>query len=152
MRFRNIRDVLDWTQTFHEALAREYDQLAENHERERVGLLLRYLAQHERVLSEALKHYEHDEAHETLELWIWHSADVDLPNDVHGLCEKLEKVDTTDVLILTLRFHDLLIDLYQKLLEKNTSPEVRSLFANIIGYEVKEKLNVVRDATRLEDL
>ncbi len=150
MRFRKIKDVLDWTRNFHDALARHYDNLAKGHERDRVGILLYYLAAHERALSEAMKHYEEDEVHELLGLW--YDPEVDLPQDLDSLGDTLETVDTTEVLKLAIRFHDLLIDLYQTLSENAPSPEVKDLFDNIASHEVKEKLRIVRDAGRLEDL
>lgn len=150
MRFRRIKDVLDWTRNFHNALAKHYDNLAIGHERDRVGILLYYLAAHERALSEAMKHYEEDEVHDVLDLW--YDPDVDLPQDLDSLTDTLQQVNVDEVLKLALRFHDVLIDLYQTLSEKAPTEGIKDLFDNIAGHEVKEKLRVVRDAGRLEDL
>jgi len=150
MRFHTIKEILDWTRTFHAKLASDYDRLAEEHERERVGLLLHYLAQHERALGEAIRHYEEDEIHDIL--GVAYAPDVDLPSDLDSLCNTLERVETADVLVLALRFHDLLIDLYEKLAETAPSPEIKALFEDIAQHEVKEKLRTVRDAAHLEDV
>ncbi len=150
MRFRHIRDILDWTRTFHETLADHYDQLAEGHERERVGLLLHYLAHHERLLSEALEHYEEKDTRKLLETAF--EPDLNLPPDHQTLADTLEQVDTAGVLSLALRFHDQLITLYQGLAAKAPSQEIKALFDDIASHETREKLRAVRDTDHLEDL
>ncbi len=149
MKFRNIRDLLDWTRAFHEAHALCYEKMSEGHERERVGLLLNYLADHDRVLSEALEHYEKDF---TRDLQFWRPPDLDLPQDYDSLCDTLEEVDCNRVLVMAMRFHDLLIDLYQTLADRSTSNDARELFQSIADIENKEKLRIARDAVRLEDI
>lgn len=150
MRFHTIRDILDWTRAFHGKLADEYDRLSEGHDRERVGLLLNYLAQHERALGEAIQHYEEDDIHDIL--GVRYAPDINLPPDLESLSSTMERVDTAGVLTLALRFHDLLVDLYQKLAATAPSPRIKALFEDIAGHEVKEKLRAVRDAGRLEDI
>jgi hypothetical protein len=150
MRFRNVREILDWTKTFHEALATEYEEMAIGHERERVGLLLSYLADHERVLSDALTHYEEDQTHSILETC--YAPDVELPEDVHALAEKIETLDTMSVMKLAVQFHEILVCLYRKLAEKAPSQEVKALFENIARHESREKINTVRNTGQFEDV
>lgn len=150
MRFRKIKDVLDWTRTFHSTLADDYDKLAEGHERERVGILLAYLAEHERVLGAALQHYEDDEHPSLLETG--YAPDVELPEDLNALCDTLDRLDTAGVLAMAIRFHDLLTGLYRKLSENAPSSQIKDLFENIASQEEHEKLRAVRDAGRLEDM
>lgn len=150
MRFRHIRDILDWTRTFHETIADHYDHLANGHDKERVGLLLHYLADHERLLSEALEHYEEKDTRKLLETAF--APDLDLPPNLDALSDKLEQVNTAGVLSMALRFHDQLITLYQGLSAKAPSPEIKALFDDIASHETREKLRAVRDADHLEDL
>jgi hypothetical protein len=152
MRFRQIRDVLDWTRTFHDTLANDYDGLAKGHEKERVGMLLQYLAEHERALSGALQHYEEDAAKAVLATWYDQAPEVKLPPDLNSLCDTLEKVDTDTVLTLALVFHDLLIDMYTTLAAKAPTPAAKTLFDSLVSQETREKMRTVRDALRLEDL
>lgn len=152
MRFHQIRDVLDWTRTFHDTLANDYDGLAKGHEKERVGMLLQYLAEHERALSGALQHYEEDAARALLATWYDQAPEVKLPPDLNSLCDTLEKVDTDTVLALALLFHDLLIDMYKALAAKAPTPAAKTLFDSLVSQETREKMRTVRDALRLEDL
>lgn len=150
MRIHKIRDIIDWTRAFHNKLADLYEELAQGHDRERVGLLLHYLALHERGLSDALKHYEEDAVHSELE--IKYDPDLELPPDVDSLTDTLQKVDTTEVLKMALKFDDVLVNVYRELADRAPTPEVKTLFENIVSHEIKEKLRTVRDAIRLEDL
>ena len=150
MRFHTVKEILDWTRCFHDKLAEDYEQLAEEHERERVGMLLHYLAEHERALGEAIRHYEEDDIHDIL--GVAFAPDVELPSDLDALCKAPDTIDTASVLALALRFHEALEQVYQKLAETAPSERIKALFENISNHEVKEKLRTVRDAGRLEDV
>ncbi|MCC1497196.1 hypothetical protein [Alcanivorax sp. 1008] len=152
MRFRQISEVIDWTRTFHDTLANDYDGIAKGHEKDRVGMLLQYLAEHERALSSALQHYEEDAAESLLATWYDQAPDIKLPPDLNALCDTLEKVDTETVLELSIKFHDVLIDMYAVLAEKAPTPATKALFDNLCSGETQEKMRTVRDALRLEDL
>lgn len=152
MRFRQIRDVLDWTRTFHDTLANDYDGMARGHEKERVGILLHYLAAHERALSAALQHYEEDAAKSLLATWYDNAPEVKLPPDLKSLCQTLEKVDTESVLALSITFHDTLIDMYSVLATEAPTPAVKALFDDLLSQESREKMRTVRDALYLEDI
>jgi rubrerythrin len=152
MRFRQISEVLDWTRAFHDTLANDYDGLAKGHEKERVGMLLQYLAEHERALSAAIEHYQEDAVSAVLDTWYDQAPEVKLPPDLNSLCNTLEKVDTETVLSLALMFHDVLIDMYSVLASKAPSQGAKALFDSLISQETREKMRTVRDAMRLEDL
>ncbi|MBZ2189636.1 hypothetical protein K8B33_11045 [Alcanivorax sp. JB21] len=152
MRFRRIKDVLEWTRRFHNTLANDYDGLARGQEQERVGMLLQYLAEHERALSEALQHYEEDAGAEVLNTWYDQAPEIALPPDLDSLSETLERVDTQSVLALALDFHDVLIDMYETFAAKAPTPGVQRLFDSLSSQETREKLRTARDALRLEDL
>ena len=152
MRFRQISDVLDWTRTFHDILANDYDELAKGHEKDRVGMLLQYLAEHERALSAAMQHYEEDAAESLLATWYDQSPEVKLPPNLDGLCDTLEKIDTDTVLALSMVFHDILIDMYKVFAAKAPTPAAKALFDSLLSQETREKMRTVRDAQRLEDL
>jgi hypothetical protein len=152
MRFRQIREVLDWTRTFHDTLAKDYDGMAKGHEKDRVGMLLQYLSEHERAQSSALQHYEEDAARSLLATWYDQAPEIKLPPDLNTLCDTLEKVDTETVLALSIAFHDTLIDMYAALAAKAPTPTAKTLFDSLRSQETQEKMRTVRDALRLEDI
>ena len=150
MHIRKIKDIFDWIQTFHVHLAEIYDRLAEGHDRDRVGLLLHYLAEHERALSNAVQHYMEDHIHTELDLP--YDPNFELPCDTDELAQAIKAVDTAEVLRLSLQYHDELLSVYEALAERAPNPQVQALFEGMLKHEVREKLRTVRDAGRLEDI
>lgn len=152
IRYRTVQDILVWTQTFHRALAREFERLSKGPVQERVALLLQYLADHERALAAAVHHFEADAQKELLNTWHDHFPELDMPEDLEQLEAHLESADTTEVLNAALRFHDVLIRLYEEI--RNTAPtdEVRDVFDNLLTRECREKERLARDANLLEDI
>src|SRR5690606_2414445 len=60
MRYKNIDEILAWTGRFHTELAQHYQQLARQHDRQRLEMLLSYLAEHQRRLAETLAQIRED--------------------------------------------------------------------------------------------
>jgi len=152
MRFRQVSEVLQWAQLFHDSLAKDYETLAKDHEKDRVGMLLHYLAEHQRALGLALQHYEEDAQASVLNTWFNRVPKIDLPPDLNSLAKALEKLDTRGVLDLAITFHDALIHIYQTLAMQTSIPTIEALFQDLAGQETQEKIRTVRDALRLEDL
>lgn len=152
MRFQQIKDVLAWTEAFHRALGREYEQLAGHSAQPRVAMLLDYLAAHENALADAMHQYEGDAADGLLKTWYQSAPDVALPDDLDSLCQALDCASTAGVVAMSIDFHDLLIGLYEQLTSQAPTPEAEALFANLSSLETREKMRMVRDAQELEDL
>ena len=152
MRFQQIKDVLAWTEAFHRALGREYEQLAGHSAQPRVAMLLDYLAAHEKALADAVGHYQEDGAKGLLNTWYQSAPDFALPGDLDSLCQALDCASTGGVVAMAMDFHDLLIGLYEQLQSQAPTPEAEALFANLTSMETREKMRMVRDAEELEDL
>jgi hypothetical protein len=150
MRFRRVRDVLDWTRSFHTALAEEYERLAYGHEKERVGLLLLYMAEHERTLGAALERYEEGGEHRVLE--IGYAPDLQLPDDMQSVIAQVKNLDTQAVMQLAVTFHEELVQFYRGLAEHAPNAEVQALFEDIAAHEIREKIDAVRHTEEFEDV
>ena len=151
IRYRQIREILDWMQAFHERLSIEYHIMSQGQVRERVALLLQYLADHQRQLQNAIKHYEEDASEEFLNTWHDHFPELDLPETLDDLKHHLSVINTDDVIRLAVKFHDVLICLFEEI--GNTAPtdEVRDVFNDLAQMERREKERMVRDSAFLED-
>lgn len=151
MRFKTIHEVLAWTGSFHQHLAEEYQRLSSGEPRERLRLLLQYLADHERALQQALAAYcdgTHDGA---LETWYDAAPDVPLPTPPGTLLEATQ-ADAIMMLVQTaLTFHDTVIELYSKLAAIAPNETIREIFENLCALENHEKLRLVRATTAMED-
>src|SRR5690606_42124719 len=79
IRYRQIREILDWMQAFHERLSIEYQTMSQGQVRERVALLLEYLADHQKKLKNAIKQYEEGASEKLLNSWHDHFPELELP-------------------------------------------------------------------------
>ncbi len=151
-RYRQVREILDWIQVFHEALSIEYQNMANGPVRERVALLLQYLADHQRTVKATIKHFEEDADTQVLNTWHDHFPELDLPDNLHDLKSHLSTISTNDVVRLALQFHDLLIHLYEEIRNSAPTDEVKDVFDNLALMESREKERMLRDANMLEDI
>ena len=58
MSIKKTRDIIDYARGFHEKLNLYYQSLAEHTNKERLKLLLEYMARHEKHFEECLAEYE----------------------------------------------------------------------------------------------
>ena len=151
MRFCKVSELLDWVSSFHEALAKQYGTLAEGAVKERAGMLLKYLSEHQQLLSEAMEKYESEAADSLLETWSDKCPDLDLPDTVTQLHSTLADKDTSEIIGQVIYFHGVLTDMYKTLAEEATNPSVKALFEQLSAMEQQETMRTVRDAQRLED-
>src|SRR5690606_29900857 len=79
MRFKTIEDVLAWTGVFHDHLAGEYQRLSERGEQQRLDLLLKYLADHERLLQRSVERFRDDAPERLRNTWFDMAPEVPLP-------------------------------------------------------------------------
>jgi hypothetical protein len=151
MRFCQVAELMDWINAYHQALAEQYSVLADEAVKERAALLLNYLSDHQKVLSESMGKYEMDAADSLLTTWSDQCPDLDLPESVTQLHSTLSGKDTEEIIKYVIEFHDILIDMYKALAEKATNSSVKDLFENLAEMERQEAMRTVRDAQRLED-
>jgi rubrerythrin len=126
-------------------------QLAAGASRERAALLLKYLSEHQQVLADSLGQYAEDAADEFLAVWSDQCPELEMPDSVNQLHNKLSGKDTDEIVRSAIEFHDQLIDMYKLLEDKATNPSVKALFEALAKMEQKEEMRTVRDAQRLED-
>ena len=152
MRFRTVQDILEWTRTFHHHLGEAYRELSESSTRERARMLLDYLADHEQALETAIEHYETDAADRLLRTWYQGTRDIPLPKTLEAAREALRDSDTTAIMLKSIEFHDLLIGIYRELVDQAPTDDARALFNSLAEMENHEKMRMVRDAMRFEDI
>lgn len=152
MRFKQIEDILDWVTQFHADLEVKYRELKVGAEKERVALLLDYLADHEHNLANAIMRYKDDASSRLLSTWFNQMPEVNYPERLAALSQHLSDGGTSEVVNMAIECHDLLIDMYKSLQVSNDTPSSKALFQSLIAMEEHEKMRMVRDAARLEGL
>ncbi|WP_111656776.1 hypothetical protein [Isoalcanivorax indicus] len=151
MRFKTIHEVLAWTGSFHQHLAEEYQRLSNGESRERLRLILQYLADHELALQQALAAYcdgGHDGA---LDTWYDSAPDIPLPTPSSTLLSAAQPEAAIMLVHAALAFHDTVIELYTKMAAIAPNETVREIFENLCALENHEKLRLVRATTALDD-
>ncbi len=97
MRFCQVKEVLDWVVSFHERLSEEYDRLRDDATKEKVSLLLNYLAEHQRMLVSTIEKFEIDAADELLNVWSQECPSLKLPASLEELHVTLAGKETNDI-------------------------------------------------------
>ncbi len=151
MRFRQVREILEWNQTIHEQLAQRYAELAQQSSDERVTLMLRYLADHETALQNAVQAYETDAADALLETWFDQAPALELPASLAELKINLQQASVMDIVKIAINTHEFLMAIYRELHDLSDVATAREVFANLLELEQHEAMRTVRDAQRLED-
>ena len=152
MRFKQIEDILTWIRQFHADLEIVYRGLKEKTDKERLAMLLDYLADHEHTLADAVDKYKEDASSTLLHTWFNQLPETDYQDKLTDLLQSFSCDNTSEVLSLAIDCHDLLIDLYKNLQSSNDTPSSKTLFQNLVDMEEHEKIRMVRDAARLEDI
>jgi len=152
MQIETINDVLTWTQHTHQELANCLYHCAEQSDRERLRVLLDYLAEHEQRLATTLERYKGEADHRVLDTWCLEYFDK-RPVQTHQECNQpFDQMDTKTVVKHIVSLHEQLVSLYQYLSGRAETGRTRELFDDMANLEQHESMVMVRDANWLEDI
>ncbi|SFI23456.1 hypothetical protein [Modicisalibacter xianhensis] len=152
MQVETLGDVLDWTKAAHTNLADCLSHCSTSSRRERVKMLLDYLAQHERELSRTLEMSRQDASPSALNTWCYEYFEK-YPIEPHEQCnDAFRDKDTDQVMAAILAWHDKVSGLYRFLLSRAETNSARELLTNLLSLEEHETMRIVRDAGRMEDI
>ncbi len=150
MRFRQLKDILEWTRQFHARIAQRFAR--EPGVSERAGMLLGYLADHEEKLAAAIEHFESDADSRLLNSWFQVATGFDaLPSETE-LCKTLEDADELTIINLVVSCHDQIIHAYKELQGHTGIESVKEVLDDLIQLEQNKKILMVRDAQYLQDI
>jgi hypothetical protein len=152
MRFKQVEDILSWVVQFHADLELRYRELEEGDAKERVVMLLEYLADHQQILGGAIEKFKVDASSQLLNTWFNQTPVVNYPEKLASLASRVSGASTSEVVLIAVECHDLLIQMYKALQRDSDMQSLKDLFQTLIDMEQHEKLRMVRDAGRLEDL
>lgn len=150
MRFKQLKDVLDYLINAHQQMGEYYTQLSDTVLQQRVKLILDYLAEHENHISNELLQYEKDAPYGVLNAWF-----QDIQDD--PLLLKLEQPPAPDlseeqVMRIALELDDRLISLYEQLASHCKSSAARDALENLLDQEKQRKKRFVLSMLRMHDL
>ncbi len=150
MRYKTVQEILDQAAELHARIAEQARQAAETQDRQRLSLVLDYLADHQASLKQAIQSFKGDAADRVLATWFDRSPEMELS----ALSAKaLADADGVDELIETvMQFHDQIISLYGNLRDQAVVDEVRAVFSNLAELETHEKMELIQTTRQLQDI
>ncbi|MDW7645944.1 MAG: hypothetical protein SCI25_12995 [Desulfuromonadales bacterium] len=151
MRFEQTRDVLNHIGAFHKQAGALYAELKAHCSSSRVRLLLDYIARHELNLEKNIASYRDNLSESLLSSWFKYTHDQDIFAALKEV-DREKDMSFDDVLDLALELDGQLVELYQEMMERSTSAEVKDIFNSLLLQEMKEKQTLVRNALGLMDI
>ena len=152
MRYKTVKDILDWTAELHRQLGEMAEQTADEPERGRLKIVVDYLSDHEARLKEAIHDFEKDIPEGVLATWFDRAPDFKMP-DLAQEAEGLARAGNIEQAIaLVVAFHDQIVGIYNNLAEQTNNEKIRELFESLASLEEHDKLRLVRNAHHLRDM
>lgn len=152
MRYKTVKDILDWTAELHRQLGELAEKAADDPGRDRLKLVVEYLADHESRLKKAILGFETETPDGVLSTWFDRAPNFELP-DLNGDAEALANADSIEQAVsLVVDFHDQIVGIYGNLAEQTNNEKIRELFESLASLEEHDKLRLVRNAHHLRDM
>lgn len=151
MRFKTSRDLLELAAELHGGLARYYERLSGDASKEKVRLLLDYLARHEQQLADAVKRYEQEAPDAVRNAWFSQEVDMEFVKCIPP-AKPVAEMSVDEVIDLALQLDDCISGLYQMIAMQSELPAVREAFSNLVARERQEKMRMVRQAMQLNEM
>lgn len=147
--YEQIEDILSLAADFHSRLARFYDRLTDEVEKERVAMLLDYLSRHERRLHEGLERYGEEQQEKLGETWLQYAAE-DEPLSMDNL-DASPDMTVDDLVEMVMELDNRLLTFYRAMIGSAAiPPEVRDMFSRLAEQQEQEKAKLARTAEQIK--
>lgn len=144
MPFKQTRDVIEKARAFHSDLGAFYHRLEAVVEREKVKMVLDWLATHEERMERKLAEVESSAAKGVLDAWYQFPPDATVKEAI-GRIEIRPDMRAQDVICLALHLDENLLRLYKSAAEASQAREVRGIFESLLEEGKKEREKLVLD-------
>ena len=145
MAFERVIDILDHAKKFHQALGNLYQQVGVQSGKEKLRILLNYMARHEAHLAECLAGLESDAAKRILHTWFKYPPEM--PSCKCFECIDLKPdMEVEEIVEAAMKVDRCLINLYTETAQKAATDEVKDFFRRLLDLEKKEETECLRNA------
>lgn len=144
MPFEQTRDVIEKARAFHRDMAAFYHRTEAVVERERVKMVLDWLASHEERMERKLAEVEASTAKRMLDSWYQYPPDADVQQAVARI-EVRPDMRAQDVICMALHLDETLLRLYKRAADTAPMSEVRDVFESLLEEGKKEREKLVLD-------
>lgn len=152
MQVETIRDVLNWTISFHRNLKDCLLHCSKQNKDERSQMILRYLAEHEGSLERMVEGFENIADEKALNTWCYDYIDKH-PIVEHGHCDSpFKEMDMSHIMEKTVNHHEQVLELYNHLYSRVDIDSAKELLETIQNVEENEIKRMVQTANRFSDM
>ncbi|PKG99542.1 ATPase [Paraglaciecola sp. MB-3u-78] len=152
MQVETIRDVLNWTVTFHKNLKDCLKHCSEQNKDERAQMTLHYLSDHEASLERIVQGFINTADKKALNTWCYDYIEKH-PFIEHGHCDSpFKELDMTHIMEKTVNHHQQVIELYTHLYSRVDIDSAKELLDTIKGIEENEIKRMVQGVNRFSDM
>lgn len=152
MQIETLRDILQWTQEFHQHLSKCLSQGAVESGDERAKMVLDYLADHEKSLTKIIHGFEVLGDQQALNTWFYEFVTKQpIVQNTHG-DTKFSELDAVQIVEVVVDHHKQLIELYRYLAGRADTASAREMLESLMSLEEHEIMRMVQSTNRFEDL
>ncbi|NIB45024.1 ATPase [Pseudomaricurvus alkylphenolicus] len=151
MKIDTLKDIIHWTRDYHAHLSERMMQSSIESGNERNQMLLGYLADHEKLLSEQMEVFEHSGDITALNTWCYEWMDKN-PTTEPTVDSPLADMSTDQILQLVVEQHQKIIELYRYLQSRAETDSARECLSQLLGVEEHEVMTMVQGANRMQEM
>lgn len=152
MEVKTIRDLLTWTQQYHQQLESCYEHCANEADEERIKLLLGYFKSHQTKLALALERASERQLEKVLNSWYAEYSVRQKPFKEHVCKHDLAGLNADEITTKVVAAHKSIIDLYKELASQAHTTEAHDLFQSLLDLEEHTLMQEMVSAQRFSDL
>lgn len=147
---KTLRDMMDWTQQFHQDMANSMQSSA-NQAGERERMLLGYLVEHENELARMVGRYGENASDTALNTWVSAYMEQYPALEEQPSYPPFTGMSTAEIMNAVQEQHGRVINIYDHL-EDFVESSANELVRDVKNLEEQELLRISQSANRLEDI
>lgn len=152
MAAQTLDDVLSRTREFHDRLAKCLDKSAENTENPRAELLLNYLRDHEKTLSQMLGKMQGTADRKQLDTWFYEFTQKHNVIRSEPQHKPFSEMATDEIMSEVMDQHEEIIELYRYLYGRAGTSPAQELLRELVDFEQHEAMLLAQEGMRAEDM
>lgn len=152
MEIETLKDILVWTKEFHQHLNHCLSHCSDENINIRSKMLLKYLSDHEKTLSEVIEDFLKSDNEHALNTWSYeYIKKQPIVQNVH--CDApFAALNSVQIMEIIVDQHKQVIELYRYLANKADIPSAKELLESLTSLEEHEIMRTVHSANRFEDM
>jgi len=152
MQVETLKDVLHWTKEFHQHLSQCLSYCADKNTNERARMMLDYLSDHEKTLTNTVNGFEVSGDQHALNTWCVEYV-AKHPIVQHAYCDApFAELDASQIMAVIVDQYQQVIELYRDLASRAVIPSAKELLESLRSLEEHEMKRMAQSANRFEDM